>query len=49
MWPGDTLTATAEVTGVVHGEEPVVELTVMTTNQAGQPVFSGYATAVVDP
>ena len=49
VWPGDTLTATAEVTGVVDGDEPVVELTVVTTNQAGQPVFSGYATALVDP
>jgi acyl dehydratase len=49
VWPGDTLTATAEVTAVADGDEPVVELSVVTTNQAGQPVFSGYATAVVDP
>src|SRR5712672_3061290 len=48
VWPGDTLTARAEVTALVEGDEPLVELDVVTTNQAGQAVFTGHATAVVD-
>ena len=50
VWPGDTLTATATVEDVreeagVH----VVDLTVSTLNQDGLEVFSGYATARIDP
>jgi acyl dehydratase len=49
VWPGDTLTATATVSEVheVDGVQ-VVELAVSTTNQGGQEVLSGYATARVD-
>lgn len=48
VWPGDTLTARAEVTALVEGDDPLVELDVVTTNQAGQAVFTGHASAVVD-
>jgi acyl dehydratase len=44
VWPGDTLTGTATVTAV--GEQdgrPTAELTLITTNQEGQTVVSGYA------
>lgn len=49
VWPGDTLTATATVTGVgasdgVHS----VELGVVTRNQDGVEVFVGTASARVD-
>jgi acyl dehydratase len=50
VWPGDTLTARAEVTEV--GEEdgqPVVQLAVSTVNQKGEEVFSGTASARLDP
>jgi acyl dehydratase len=49
VWPGDSLTATAEVTALREGDEPLVEFRVVTTNQAGQPVFTGEATAACDP
>jgi acyl dehydratase len=49
VWPGDSLTARA------HVEEPdrakpaqCVHLTLTVINQHGQPVASGYATALVD-
>ena len=42
VWPGDTLTATATVTDVHDG---VADLTVSTTNQDGDVVLSGTATA----
>jgi acyl dehydratase len=50
VWPGDDLTATATVEEIrtVDGD-PVVALVVRTTNQEGKEVFSGYATARVDP
>jgi acyl dehydratase len=41
VWPGDTLTATATVASV---EDGAAELTVVTTNQDGHEVVSGYAT-----
>ena len=50
VWPGDDLTTTATV--AEFGERdgvPVVELTLSTVNQDGAEVFSGYATARVDP
>ena len=45
VWPGDTLTATAEVEKVEGG---LVDLKVTTTNQDGVVVVSGYAQARVD-
>jgi acyl dehydratase len=49
VWPGDDLTTTATVEAVHEGDEPTVDLTVVTTNQDGGAVFSGYASARVDP
>lgn len=50
VWPGDTLTATAEVTAV-HDEEggPVADFKVESRNQAGDVVLTGTATARLDP
>lgn len=49
VWPGDTLTATAEVTGLrEHDGEHIVELSVTTVNQHDVPVVTGTATARVD-
>lgn len=50
VWPGDDLKATAKVEAVrdVDGE-PVVDLSVSTTNQDGTVVFSGQASARIDP
>jgi acyl dehydratase len=50
VWPGDDLTATA-VVAAVRAEDggPVVDLTVRTTNQDGTDVFTGTASARVDP
>jgi acyl dehydratase len=50
VWPGDTLTARAEVTAVrEEGGVHIAELQVSTTNQAGEEVLSGSATARLDP
>jgi acyl dehydratase len=50
VWPGDTLTARAEVVGIrdEEGGGPLVELRITTTNQDGLEVFAGEATAAVD-
>jgi len=50
VWPGDTLTARAEVTAVreVDGQ-PVADFTVVTRNQADEAVLTGTATARLDP
>jgi acyl dehydratase len=49
-WPGDTLTATATDEAITEVDgQPVVELSVRTTNAAGTEVFSGTAAARVDP
>lgn len=48
VWPGDDLTTTATVDAVHPGDEPTVDLTVVTTNQDGTAVFTGYASARVD-
>jgi acyl dehydratase len=48
VWPGDDLTTTATVEAVHPGDEPTVDLTVVTTNQDGTAVFTGYASARVD-
>jgi acyl dehydratase len=50
VWPGDTLVASASVAGVrSEGGADVAELTVRTVNQDGLEVFSGTATARLDP
>jgi len=49
VWPGDSLTATAEVEGLREEEgQKLVDLKLSTTNQDGVVVVSGYATARVD-
>ena len=50
VWPGDTLTARAEVVDVRDGDDGagVVELRIVTTNQDGVDVFSGSATASIE-
>ena len=50
VWPGDTLTTTVTVRALdeVDGH-PVAELDVVTTNQAGDEVLSGSASARLDP
>src|SRR4029078_2385525 len=50
VWPGDRLTATAEVTAVRDEDgTPVADLTVTTINQDGVEVLTGTATARLDP
>jgi acyl dehydratase len=50
VWPGDTLTATVTVDGVrEEGGQKLADLSVVTTNQEGQTVVSGTATARLDP
>jgi acyl dehydratase len=50
VWPGDTLTARATVEALRHEQgEHFVDLKLATTNQSGQEVVSGYASARVDP
>ena len=49
VWPGDSLTATAEVEALREEDgKKLVDLKLATTNQDGVVVVSGYATAVVD-
>ena len=49
VWPGDTLTAKATVTGLRdEGGEKLVDLDLETVNQDGKTVMSGTATARVD-
>ena len=49
VWPGDSLTATAEVEALREEDgRKLVDLKVSTTNQDGVVVVSGHATAVVD-
>ena len=45
VWPGDTLNSTATVESV---EDGLVNLEIVTTNQDGAKVLSGYAQARVD-
>lgn len=50
VWPGDTLTATVEVTGLDQVDDQwFVELSVTTSNQDGAAVVTGTATARIDP
>ena len=47
VWPGDTLTAATRVEAVrEEGGEHLVDLSVTTTNQKGETVLTGTATAV---
>jgi acyl dehydratase len=47
VWPGDDLTARAEITEI--SGDNLVELVITTVNQDGAEVFTGTATARVDP
>jgi acyl dehydratase len=50
VWPGDTLTARAEVEAVRdEGGHDLVDLKVSTVNQEGKEVLTGQATARIDP
>jgi acyl dehydratase len=50
VWPGDSLTATAEVTAVRNEDgQDLVDLSITTVNQDGVTVLSGTATARIDP
>ena len=50
VWPGDRLTARAEVTAVNLDESPpVAEFSVVTTNQHGAEVLVGTGSARLDP
>jgi len=49
VWPGDTLTATAQVAAIrTEGDDHLVDLDITTTNQDDVVVLSGKATARVD-
>ena len=49
VWPGDTLTAAATVEGIREEDgEHLVDLALVTSNQNGQAVVTGSATARVD-
>jgi len=48
VWPGDTVTAVAEVTEIEHdGDGATVETDISVTNEDGEVVLSGHATASV--
>jgi acyl dehydratase len=48
VWPGDTLTARAEVTGLrEEADEHLVDLKVTTLNQRGEVVVAGTASAAL--
>ena len=50
VWPGDTLTGTAEVAEIREEDgEHLVDLTITTVNQDDVPVLTGTATARIDP
>ncbi len=50
VYPGDDLTTTARVEAITDADgEPMVELSLSTVNQDGAEVFSGHATARLDP
>ncbi len=50
VWPGDTLTARATVKAIRdEGGQKLVDLDVVTLNQDGKEVVSGYASARLDP
>ena len=47
VYPGDTVTATVEVTAI-RGDRGIVTLRTTCTNQAGEPVIDGEAVLLVD-
>jgi len=47
VWPGDDLTARAEIAEITG--DNLVELVITTVNQDGAEVFTGTATARIDP
>ena len=50
VWPGDTLTARAEIEAVrEENGQHLVDLKISTVNQDGREVLTGSATARVDP
>ena len=50
VYPGDDLTTTARVDAIIDvNGDPAVELSLSTVNQDGAEVFSGHATARIDP
>jgi acyl dehydratase len=50
VYPGDDLTTTARVEAITEvDDEAVVQLSLSTVNQDGAEVFSGHATARLDP
>lgn len=50
VWPGDTLTGTAEVTAIREDDGvQLVDLSITTVNQDDVPVLTGTATARLDP
>jgi acyl dehydratase len=50
VWPGDSLTARAKVEAIRdENGEKFADLTVVTVNQDGKEVVSGYASARLDP
>jgi acyl dehydratase len=49
VWPGDTLTATATVTGLrEEGGQRLCDVTIVTRNQHGEVVLTGTAAARLD-
>jgi len=49
VWPGNSLIATATVTAVREEDgQHLVDLDITTTNESGETVLSGQATARVD-
>ncbi len=48
VWPGDDLSATAEVTAIDTGDDPTVTLSFSTTNANGVAVFTGEAVASIN-
>ena len=49
VWPGDDLLAKATITNIIkENGETLAEMDVLTTNQDGQSVISGKATARID-
>ncbi len=50
VWPGDTLTTAIEVTALrSEGGQNVADVAITTTNQNGEAVLTGSATARLDP
>jgi acyl dehydratase len=50
VWPGDSLTARAQVTAIRDTEDgPVADFAITTKNQDGDVVLTGTASARLDP